>query len=218
AETLRRGKQVLILLPEIALTASFLERFQDRFGAKPAEWHSDLAPRLREKVWRQVTTGDVRVVAGARSALFLPFEDLGLVIVDEEHDPAYKQEDRVFYNARDMAVVRARIGDFPAVLVSATPSVESRVNSDVGRYRKLHLPTRYGDAALPDLHLVDMRRHPPARGGFLSPVMLRGIARTIEKGSRPRPSSIRPGMAPRPGAPASALRSRSRKCSAGSSA
>ena len=181
AETLRRGKQVLILLPEIALTASFLERFQDRFGAKPAEWHSDLAPRIREKVWRQVTTGDVRVVAGARSALFLPFEDLGLVIVDEEHDPAYKQEDRVFYNARDMAVVRARIGDFPAVLVSATPSVESRVNSDVGRYRKLHLPTRYGDAALPDLHLVDMRRHPPARGGFLSPILLRGIQRTIEK-------------------------------------
>lgn len=181
AETLRRGKQVLILLPEIALTASFLERFQDRFGAKPAEWHSDLAPRTRERVWRQVTTGDVRVVAGARSALFLPFENLGLVIVDEEHDPAYKQEDRVFYNARDMAVVRARIGDFPAVLVSATPSVESRVNSDVGRYRKLHLPTRYGDAALPDLHLVDMRRHPPARGGFLSPILLRGIQRTIEK-------------------------------------
>ncbi|KNY14651.1 primosome assembly protein PriA [Shinella sp. SUS2] len=181
AETLRRGKQVLILLPEIALTASFLERFHDRFGAKPAEWHSDLAPRTRERVWRQVTTGDVRVVAGARSALFLPFENLGLVIVDEEHDPAYKQEDRVFYNARDMAVVRARIGDFPVVLVSATPSVESRVNSDVGRYRKLHLPTRYGDAALPDLHLVDMRRHPPARGGFLSPVMLRGIQRTIEK-------------------------------------
>nr|WP_298104174.1 primosomal protein N' [uncultured Shinella sp.] len=181
AETLRRGRQVLILLPEIALTASFLERFQDRFGAKPAEWHSDLAPRTRERVWRQVTTGDVRVVAGARSALFLPFENLGLVIVDEEHDPAYKQEDRVFYNARDMAVVRARIGDFPAVLVSATPSVESRVNSDVGRYRKLHLPTRYGDAALPDLHLVDMRRHPPARGGFLSPILLRGIQRTIEK-------------------------------------
>ena len=181
AETLRRGRQVLILLPEIALTASFLERFQDRFGAKPAEWHSDLAPRMRERVWRQVTTGDVRVVAGARSALFLPFENLGLVIVDEEHDPAYKQEDRVFYNARDMAVVRARIGDFPAVLVSATPSVESRVNSETGRYRKLHLPTRYGDAALPDLHLVDMRRHPPAKGGFLSPVLLRGIARTIEK-------------------------------------
>ena len=163
AETLRRGKQVLILLPEIALTASFLERFQDRFGAKPAEWHSDLAPRMREKVWRQAVTGEVRVVAGARSALFLPFEDLGLVIVDEEHDPAYKQEDRVYYNARDMAVVRGRIGDFPVVLVSATPSVESQVNGQSGRYTTIHLPTRFGDAALPDLHLVDMRRHAPER-------------------------------------------------------
>ncbi|MDX3927605.1 MAG: primosomal protein N' [Shinella sp.] len=196
AETLRKGKQVLILLPEIALTANFLERFQDRFGAKPAEWHSDLAPRTREKVWRQVTTGEVRVVAGARSALFLPFEDLGLIIVDEEHDPAYKQEDRVFYNARDMAVVRARIGDFPAVLVSATPSVESRVNGDLGRYRKLHLPTRYGDAALPDLHLLDMRRHPPQRGGFLSPVMLRAIGKTVERGEQALLFLNRRGYAP----------------------
>src|SRR5690606_312269 len=113
AETLRQGRQVLILLPEIALTSSFLERFQDRFGAKPGEWHSDLSPRIREKVWRGIVTGEVQVVAGARSALFLPFENLGLIVVDEEHDPAYKQEDRVFYNARDMAVVRARIGDFP---------------------------------------------------------------------------------------------------------
>jgi len=181
AETLRRGKQVLILLPEIALTSAFLERFQDRFGAKPGEWHSDLSPRMREKVWRGVVTGEVRVVAGARSALFLPFEELGLIIVDEEHDPAYKQEDRVFYNARDMAVVRARIGDFPIVLVSATPSVESQVNGLSGRYTTVHLPTRFGDAALPDLHLVDMRRHPPERGGFLSPVLLRAIAKTIER-------------------------------------
>jgi primosomal protein N' (replication factor Y) len=181
AETLRRGKQVLILLPEIALTSAFLERFENRFGAKPGEWHSDLPPRMREKVWRGVVTGEVRVVAGARSALFLPFEELGLIIVDEEHDPAYKQEDRVFYNARDMAVVRARIGDFPIVLVSATPSVESQVNGLSGRYNTVHLPTRFGNAALPDLHLVDMRRHPPERGGFLSPILLRAISRTIER-------------------------------------
>jgi primosomal protein N' (replication factor Y) len=107
AAALDKGKQVLILLPEIALTQAFLERFQDRFGAKPAEWHSDLAPRMREKVWRQVAEGGVRVVAGARSALFLPFRDLGLIVVDEEHDPAYKQEDRVFYNARTTAMSRA---------------------------------------------------------------------------------------------------------------
>jgi primosomal protein N' (replication factor Y) len=196
AETLRQGKQVLILLPEIALTSSFLERFQDRFGAKPGEWHSDLAPRMREKVWRGVVTGEVRVVAGARSALFLPFEELGLIIVDEEHDPAYKQEDRVFYNARDMAVVRARIGEFPIVLVSATPSVESQVNGLAGRYNTVHLPTRFGDAAMPDLHLVDMRRHPPERGGFLSPVLLRGMAKTIEKGEQSLLFLNRRGYAP----------------------
>jgi primosomal protein N' (replication factor Y) len=132
AETIRQGKQVLILLPEIALTNAFLDRFHNRFGARPAEWHSELAPRMREKVWRQVTEGRVSVVAGARSALFLPFADLGLIIVDEEHDPAYKQEDRVFYNARDMAVVRARLSDIPVVLASATPSIESRVNARRG--------------------------------------------------------------------------------------
>ncbi|WP_349436159.1 primosomal protein N' [Pararhizobium sp. A13] len=196
AATLKAGKQVLILLPEIALTASFLERFQDRFGSKPAEWHSDLAPRTREKVWRQVTEGGVRVVAGARSALFLPFENLGLIVVDEEHDPAYKQEDRVFYNARDMAVVRARIGDFPIVLVSATPSVESRVNGDLGRYRPIHLPTRFGDAALPDLGVVDMRRHPPARGGFLSPVLLNQIGKAVGRGEQALLFLNRRGYAP----------------------
>lgn len=196
AATLKAGKQVLILLPEIALTASFLERFQDRFGSKPAEWHSDLAPRTREKVWRQVTEGGVRVVAGARSALFLPFQNLGLIVVDEEHDPAYKQEDRVFYNARDMAVVRARIGEFPIVLVSATPSVESRVNGDLGRYKPIHLPTRFGDAALPDLGVVDMRRHPPDRGGFLSPVLLRHIGKAVERGEQALLFLNRRGYAP----------------------
>lgn len=196
AETLRQGKQVLILLPEIALTASFLDRFQDRFGSKPAEWHSDLSPRMRERVWRQAVTGEVRVVAGARSALFLPFDNLGLIIVDEEHDPAYKQEDRVYYNARDMAVVRARIADFPVVLVSATPSVESQVNGTSGRYNTIHLHTRFGDAAMPDLHLVDMRRHPPERGGFLSPVLLRGIAKTLEKGEQSLLFLNRRGYAP----------------------
>ncbi|EMS95976.1 primosome assembly protein PriA [Agrobacterium tumefaciens str. Cherry 2E-2-2] len=196
AETLRQGRQVLILLPEIALTAAFLERFQDRFGAKPAEWHSDLSPRMREKVWRQAVTGEVKVVAGARSALFLPFDNLGLIIVDEEHDPAYKQEDRVFYNARDMAVVRARIAEFPVVLVSATPSVESQVNGSSGRYNTIHLHTRFGDAAMPDLHLVDMRRHPPERGGFLSPVLLRGIGKTIEKGEQALLFLNRRGYAP----------------------
>ncbi|WP_309084170.1 primosomal protein N' [Chelativorans sp.] len=179
AAALDMGKQVLILLPEIALTQAFLERFHDRFGAKPAEWHSDLAPRKRERVWRQVAEGQVRVVAGARSALFLPFCELGLVVVDEEHDPAYKQEDRVFYNARDMSVVRGRLGNFPVVLASATPSLESRVNADQGRYERILLPARFADAALPELSAIDMRRSPPARGGFLSPVLIEAIGRTI---------------------------------------
>lgn len=181
AAALERGQQVLILLPEIALTHAFLERFERRFGAKPAEWHSDLPPRMREKVWRQVTEGSVRAVAGARSALFLPFNDLGLIIVDEEHDPAYKQEDRVFYNARDMAVVRGHIGGFPVVLASATPSVESRVNADQGRYKRAVLSGRFAEAALPQLKSVDMRRSPPARGGFLSPVLIGAMRQTLKR-------------------------------------
>ncbi|MFP5077459.1 primosomal protein N' [Rhizobium sp. YIM 134829] len=196
AAAVKAGKQVLILLPEIALTATFLARFEARFGAKPAAWHSDLAPKTREKVWRQVAEGSVRVVAGARSALFLPFEKLGLIIVDEEHDPAYKQEDRVFYHARDMAVVRARLGGFPTVLVSATPSVESRVNGEAGRYRALHLRTRFGAAAMPDLSLIDMRRHPPARGGFISPVLIEKIGQAVERGEQALLFLNRRGYAP----------------------
>ncbi|MBL8584865.1 MAG: primosomal protein N' [Rhizobiaceae bacterium] len=196
AAALARGKQALILLPEIALTHAFLERFQDRFGAKPAEWHSDLPPRMRERVWRQVAEGGVRAVAGARSALFLPFRELGLIVVDEEHDPAYKQEDRVFYNARDMAVVRGRIGGFPVVLASATPSVESRVNASAGRYRRAVLPARFAEAALPDIRALDMRRAAPARGGFLSPVLLEATRRTVERGEQALFFLNRRGYAP----------------------
>ena len=196
ADALRRGRQVLILLPEIALTSAFLERFEQRFGCKPAEWHSDIAPRAREKVWRQAASGDIRVVAGARSALFLPFAELGLIVVDEEHDSAYKQEDRVFYNARDMAVVRAHIGGFPAILASATPSIESRVNADSGKYNSIHLPERFGGAELPDLSLIDMRKHPPERGGFLSPTLIDAVGSTIEAGEQALLFLNRRGYAP----------------------
>ncbi len=196
AETLRAGKQVLILLPEIALTQAFLDRFHDRFAARPAEWHSDLAPKMRERVWRQVTDGRVRVVAGARSALFLPFAELGLIVVDEEHDAAYKQEDRVFYNARDMAVVRAHVGGFPVVLASATPSVESRVNADHGRYERMVLSSRYREAALPALRAIDMRSNPPQRGGFLSPVLVDAVRQTLEKGEQSLLFLNRRGYAP----------------------
>ena len=196
AKAVEMGKQVLILIPEIALTQAFLERFQDRFGAKPAEWHSDLAPRMREKVWRQVAEGRVRVVAGARSALFLPFNDLGLIVVDEEHDPAFKQEDRVYYNARDKAVVRGHIGGFPVVLASATPSVESRVNAEQGRYARVALPARYAEASLPELAAIDMRRAPPARGGFLSPALIEAMQKTLDRGEQSLLFLNRRGYAP----------------------
>ncbi|AHA98881.1 primosome assembly protein PriA [Brucella ceti TE10759-12] len=196
AKALDAGRQVLILLPEIALTQQFLDRFHDRFGAKPAEWHSDLAPRTRERVWRQVAEGTVRVVAGARSALFLPFKELGLIVVDEEHDPAYKQEDRVFYNARDMAVVRGHIGSFPVVLASATPSIESQVNAEQGRYKRIKLYGRYAEAALPDLKTIDMRRSPPPPGRFLSPALTEAVGKTVERGEQALLFLNRRGYAP----------------------
>ncbi|MDJ0614663.1 MAG: primosomal protein N' [Rhizobiaceae bacterium] len=190
------GKQALVLIPEIALTATFLERFENRFGTRPAEWHSELAPRAREKTWRQVATGQLQVVAGARSALYLPFENLGLIIVDEEHDLAYKQEDRVFYNARDMAVLRGQMEQCPVVLCSATPSIETRVNAQLGRYRHLKLESRFGDAVLPKLSSVDLRRDPPKSGKFLSPVLMKAVGETIERGEQALLFLNRRGYAP----------------------
>ena len=190
------GKQALVLLPEIALTTSFLDRFEKRFGARPAEWHSELPPKTREKTWRQVATGELKVIAGARSALFLPFTDLGLIIVDEEHDLAYKQEDRVFYNARDMAVVRGQTGGFPVVLCSATPSIESRVNAQLERYSHLRLESRYGEAVLPDIEVVDMRKDAPTRGKFISPVITSEIEKTIGRGEQALLFLNRRGYAP----------------------
>jgi primosomal protein N' (replication factor Y) len=179
AAALKAGGQVLILLPEIALTPDFIARFAARFGARPGEWHSDVSPRGRERLWRGVADGSVRAVVGARSALFLPFRELGLVVVDEEHDLAYKQEERVFYSARDMAVARAHLGGFPAVLSSATPSIESRVNADAGRYRRIALHARYGEASLPKIEAIDLKRTPPERGRFLAPPLVAAIGEAL---------------------------------------
>jgi primosomal protein N' (replication factor Y) len=148
-EIIRRGRQALVLVPEIALTTQFLDRFAERFGVRPAEWHSQLSQRLRARTWSAVAAGEVSVIVGARSALFLPYNDLGLIVVDEEHDPAYKQEEGARYHARDMAVVRARGAGIPIVLVSATPSVETEVNARSGRYARVHLPERFGNQHLP---------------------------------------------------------------------
>jgi len=181
AEALKQGAQALILLPEIALTGQFIARFEARFGVPPCTWHSELTPNQRGRAWRAVASGEARVVVGARSALFLPFHELGLIIVDEEHDPAFKQEDRVNYHARDMAVVRGSLGGFPVILSSATPSIESQVNADQGRYRRIVLPARFSGAALPDITAIDMRKDPPERGRWLSPILVARIARALDE-------------------------------------
>jgi len=196
ARALENGRQVLILLPEIALTASFLERFENRFGVKPGEWHSDISPKNRDTLWRQVATGEVRVVAGARSALFLPFCDIGMIVVDEEHDPAYKQEDRVHYHARDMAVVRGQISGSVVVLASATPSMESRVNAERGRYQYIRMAERFGSASLPKLKRIDLRSNPPPRGRFISPVLEKAIGDTLAEGNQSLLFLNRRGYAP----------------------
>ncbi len=181
AEAVARGRQSLILMPEIALTGQFLERFAARFGVQPAEWHSELSPRRRSRTWHAVAAGEVSVVAGARSALFLPYADLGLVVVDEEHDGAYKQEDGVHYNARDMAVVRAHIAKIPVVLASATPSVETEVNARRGRYRRLHLPERFGGAHLPAIEAIDLTQEGPPRGRFVAPRLAEAVKLVLER-------------------------------------
>jgi primosomal protein N' (replication factor Y) (superfamily II helicase) len=196
AQALRLGRQALVLIPEIALTEAFLERFETRFGARPALWHSDMAPRQREHVWRQAADGRIRVVAGARSALFLPFKELGLIIVDEEHDPAYKQEESAIYHARDMAVVRARLADIPVVLASATPSVESLVNAQAGRYRHLVLPDRFGSGGMPGVSVIDMRRHPAPKGRFISPLLGLAMRETLARGEQSLLFLNRRGYAP----------------------
>jgi len=181
AETVRRGKQVLILMPEIALTGQFLDRFAQRFGVKPIEWHSELTPRTRARNWAAIAAGEAHVVVGARSALFLPYANLGLIIVDEEHDQAYKQGDGVHYHARDMAVVRAHIAKIPIVLASATPSVETEVNARKGRYTRVPLPSRFGGQHMPQIEAIDLRRAPPQRGRFISPPLAEAIQYAVER-------------------------------------
>ena len=196
AEALKQDKQVLILLPEIALSNAFLERFKARFGCDPALWHSNLSPAQRRTTWRGVAEGHTKVVVGARSALFLPYQDLGFVVVDEEHDPAYKQEDGVIYHARDMAVTRAHLGKIPIVLVSATPSLETIHNAWNGRYDHLHLSDRYGGSRLPEITTIDMREDKPERGEFISPPLRHAVAETIQKGEQALLFLNRRGYAP----------------------
>jgi primosomal protein N' (replication factor Y) (superfamily II helicase) len=196
AEAIRKGRQALILMPEIALTTRFLDRFAARFGVRPAEWHSELSPRKRARTWAAVAAGETKAIVGARSALFLPYADLGLIVVDEEHDQAYKQEDGVHYHARDMAVVRARIANIPVVLASATPAVETYVNAKRGRYRKLALPERFGGQHLPGIEVIDLKREGPPRGRFIAPQLAQAVKTTLERGEQALLFLNRRGYAP----------------------
>ena len=196
AQVLAKGKQALVLMPEIALTSQFIARCEERFGAKPAEWHSGVPGPQRGRVWRAVAENKAKLVVGARSALFLPFPDLGLIVVDEEHDAGYKQEERVTYQARDMAVVRGALGKCPVVLSSATPSIESLVNVEQGRYRHIRLGTRYKADGLPAIAAIDMRASPPERGKWLSPVLIDAVAETLARGEQALLFLNRRGYAP----------------------
>ena len=196
AAALDAGHQVVVMLPEIALSAQWLGRFRARFGVEPAVWHSELGTRQRRETWRAVAEGRAEVVVGARSALWLPFPSLGLIIVDEEHDAAFKQEDGVVYHARDMAVVRARLEGRPAVLVSATPSLESVVNIENGRYGRVRLPDRHGGARLPAIETIDLRETPPERGAWLAPALRVALAETLEAGEQALLFLNRRGYAP----------------------
>ena len=196
AAALARGQQVLVLMPEIALTSQFIARCEERFGARPAEWHSGVSGPVRGRIWRGVAENKEKLVVGARSALFLPFPDLGLIVVDEEHDQSYKQEERVAYQARDMAVLRGALGSAPVVLSSATPSIESLVNAEQGRYRHVRLGTRYKAVGLPSISAIDMRAAPPERGRWLSPVLVDAVAETLGRGEQALLFLNRRGYAP----------------------
>jgi primosomal protein N' (replication factor Y) (superfamily II helicase) len=196
AMALEAGRQSLILMPEIALTAQFLGRFAARFGARPGEWHSGVSARKRARLWHAVAQGDVKVVIGARSALFLPFADLATLIVDEEHEAAYKQEDGVTYHARDMAVVRGQIEKSAVVLVSATPSIESRVNAAQGRYGHLTLAARFKAKALPAIAAIDLRTEAALRGTWIAPRLNEAIAKALANGEQALLFLNRRGYAP----------------------
>ncbi|HOY47455.1 MAG TPA: primosomal protein N' [Alphaproteobacteria bacterium] len=199
-----QGKSVLLMMPEIALTAQFMSRFESRFGAKPVVWHSNLTAANRRKIWRGVANGKIRMVVGTRSALFLPWQNLGLIVVDEEHDGSYKQVDMGNYHARDMAILRAKISGFPIILASATPSAETIKNVKSGKYKELRLKSRFGGAQMPTIETIDMRAEKPKKysvgqinhSGNLSPSLINAIKETLDDGQQIMLFINRRGFAP----------------------
>ncbi len=198
AEMLRRDAhaQVLVLLPEIALTQAVLARFEARFAARPVEWHSAIPDKARKRAWREVALGRARLVLGARSALFLPYANLKLIIIDEEHDGSYKQDDGVSYQARDLAVARAKLSGAGVVLASATPSLETLVNAQTGRYAHIKLLARHGAAVLPQVELIDLKLDPPEKGRWLSPKLTQAMAEALARGEQALLYMNRRGYAP----------------------
>ncbi|MEO1733779.1 MAG: primosomal protein N', partial [Pseudomonadota bacterium] len=196
AACLSSGRQALVLLPEIALTAEFLTRVENRFGARPAEWHSGATMTERRRIWRMVGQGEAQLVVGARSALYLPFRSLGLIVVDEEHDTSYKQEDGVLYNARDMAVLRAAICSAQVVLASATPSLETWTNARSGKYTRLDLTARFGPAQMPQIRTIDMRGEGGPAGTWISPTLRQAVSNRIERQEQSLLFLNRRGFAP----------------------
>ncbi len=196
AAALRTGRQTLVLLPEIALTEAFLRRFEDRFGAAPIVWHSSLKSSERRRAWRAIAAGQAQVVVGARSALFLPYGNLGLIVVDEAHEVSFKQDDGVRYNARDVAVMRGRFEGLPVILASATPALESLQMAESGVYEKLELPARFGGAQLPEIGIVDLRAEPPERGRWLAPRLVAELETRLERGEQSLLFLNRRGYAP----------------------
>jgi len=196
AECLRQGKQALVLLPEIALTEPFLKRFEARFGCAPVAWHSDLRSSQRRRAWRGIANGEAQVTVGARSALFLPYPNLGLIVVDEAHEPSFKQEDGVQYHARDTAVMRAKFEDIPVILSSATPAIESRQMVELDRYREVGLPQRFAGASLPEIRAIDLTKDPPPRGRWLAPSLVDELEANLERGEQSLLFLNRRGFAP----------------------
>jgi primosomal protein N' (replication factor Y) len=196
AECLRQGKQVLVLLPEIALTEPFLKRFEARFGCAPVAWHSELRSSQRRRAWRGIASGEAKVTVGARSALFLPYPNLGLIVVDEAHEPTFKQEEGVQYHARDVAVMRGKFEDIPVILSSATPAIETRHMVEIGRYREVTLSHRFAGASLPEIRAINLTQDPPPRGRWLAPSLVAELEANLERGEQSLLFLNRRGFAP----------------------
>ncbi len=196
AEALRQDRQVLVLLPEIALTEPFLKRFHDRFGCEPVAWHSGLRSTQRRRAWRAIAAGEARVTVGARSALFLPYANIGLIVVDEAHETSFKQEDGVHYHARDVAVMRGKFEGCPVILASATPAIETRQQVTLGNYAEVKLPGRFGAAEMPAIQAIDLLEHKPDRGRWLAPPLVNALRETLERGEQSLLFLNRRGYAP----------------------